>query len=88
MDGAQYHEPESGSQPGFVRPASCQSLPGLACGLAWLVDLLQNLRFDEEDLAYLGGLRGQDGEPLFAAVFLDELRRFERPPDSRQVVVA
>jgi nicotinate phosphoribosyltransferase len=47
----------------------------IACGLAWVIDLLESLRFDAEDLAYLRGLRGGDGEPLFDEGFLAELGR-------------
>lgn len=45
----------------------------IACGLAWVIDLLESLRFDAEDLAYLRGLRGADAEPLFDEGFLAEL---------------
>src|SRR5947209_15040529 len=49
----------------------------LCAGLAGVIDLLKNLRFDAEDIAYLGGLLGDDGKPLFEAEFLDLLRRME-----------
>ncbi|HQU45567.1 MAG TPA: nicotinate phosphoribosyltransferase, partial [Pirellulales bacterium] len=49
----------------------------VACGLAYLIDWLSHLRFDDDDLAYLGSLTGTDGQPLFAAAFLDELRHWE-----------
>ncbi|HVA47608.1 MAG TPA: nicotinate phosphoribosyltransferase [Pirellulales bacterium] len=49
----------------------------VACGLAYLIDWLRHLRFDDDDLAYLGSLTGTDGQPLFAAAFLDELRHWE-----------
>ncbi len=45
----------------------------IACGLAWAIDLLEGLRFEAEDLAYLGELRGADGERLFDQAFLAEL---------------
>lgn len=45
----------------------------IACGLAWVIDLLESLRFDAEDLAYLRELRGADAEPLFDEGFLAEL---------------
>ena len=47
----------------------------VACGLQTAVDYLEGLRFDEADLAYLAGLRGSDGEPLFEAAFLEFLGR-------------
>lgn len=46
----------------------------LAAGLSEVIDWLENLRFDEEDLAYLASLVGNDGEPLFEKAFLDYLR--------------
>ncbi|MGI5860622.1 MAG: nicotinate phosphoribosyltransferase [Myxococcales bacterium] len=46
----------------------------LACGLDPALDLLGGLRFDEDDLGYLGSLTGSDGKPLFAPEFLDYLR--------------
>jgi len=45
----------------------------LACGLHDAIDYLSGLRFDGEDLAYLAGLLGNDGRPLFDAGFLDHL---------------
>ena len=47
---------------------------GLACGLAAVIDFLGQFRFDELDLEYLAGLRGNDDRPLFDAAFLGELR--------------
>ena len=46
----------------------------LACGLQTAVEHLQQLRFDQADLAYLAGVRGADGEPIFPPAFLDFLR--------------
>jgi nicotinate phosphoribosyltransferase len=45
---------------------------GLGTAAAWL----ESLRFDAADRAYLAGLRGNDGKPLFAADFLDWLADF------------
>ena len=45
----------------------------IACGLEPVIDFLERFRFQEDDLAYLGGLRGNDGAPLFEAGFLDYL---------------
>jgi nicotinate phosphoribosyltransferase len=47
----------------------------VACGLAWVIDLLAGFHFEAEDLAYLGSLTGADGQPLFDQAFLDELGR-------------
>lgn len=51
----------------------------VACGLAYVVDFLQNFHFDESDTKYLGTLKGNDGKPLFEKKFLTVLRkmRFE-----------
>ena len=46
----------------------------VACGLAPVVDYLENFRFDEEDVAYLATLPGSDGKPIFVPEFLDFLR--------------
>ena len=43
----------------------------VACGLALAVEYLENLRFQEDDLEYLGSLKGNDGRPLFERGFLD-----------------
>lgn len=45
----------------------------IACGLAYVVDFLTHVRFDESDLHYLADLRGNDGRPLFEPRFLDHL---------------
>ncbi len=49
----------------------------LACGLAPAIELIEGFRFADDDLAYLAGLRADDGTPLFEKVFLDMLRRME-----------
>jgi nicotinate phosphoribosyltransferase len=49
----------------------------VACGAARAIEYLKALRFDESDCAYLEGLRGNDGERLFDAGFLNRLRNFE-----------
>jgi nicotinate phosphoribosyltransferase len=45
----------------------------VACGLARALDYLEGFRFTDEDVAYLGGLPGNDGRPLFEPSFLREL---------------
>lgn len=42
----------------------------VAAGLAVAADLIEGWCFSEEDAAYLGTLRGNDGEPLFEPGFL------------------
>ena len=46
----------------------------IAAGLAHVVDYLENLSFDEADVAYLATLQGNDGQPLFEPAFLELLR--------------
>ena len=45
----------------------------VSCGLESVVGFLEHFRFTSDDLAYLSGLRGNDGEPLFDKGFLDHL---------------
>src|SRR5437762_9757777 len=45
----------------------------VCAGLANVIDLLEHYRFQEDDLAYLAGLTGSDGKPLFEPAFLDFL---------------
>ncbi len=45
----------------------------VACGLARALDYLAGFHFTAEDVAYLGGLAGNDGRPLFDPAFLREL---------------
>lgn len=49
----------------------------VAAGLEQAVDLVEHLRFDADDLAFLAAQRGADGEPLFEAGFLEALARLE-----------
>ena len=49
---------------------------GIACGLEQAIDYLRELRFSEEDTAYLATLPGADGRPLFPADFLAWLGDF------------
>jgi nicotinate phosphoribosyltransferase len=49
----------------------------VACGLHYVVDFLENLRFEEGDVEYLGSLTGNDGKPLFEPAFLRDLRKLE-----------
>ncbi|MFL6195971.1 MAG: nicotinate phosphoribosyltransferase [Thermoanaerobaculia bacterium] len=46
----------------------------VACGLGPALEYIQGLRFREDDLEYLAGLRGNDDRPLFEPAFLDHLR--------------
>lgn len=46
----------------------------IAAGLSAAVSLLERWQYSSEDLAYLAGLTGNDGKPLFEQGFLDYLR--------------
>lgn len=45
----------------------------VACGLAPVIDLIEGLHFQADDVEYLAGLTGNDGERLFEQAFLDYL---------------
>jgi nicotinate phosphoribosyltransferase len=49
----------------------------VACGLADAIAWLEALRFNGDDLAYLGSLRGTEGSPLFDPAFLEFLGKLE-----------
>ncbi|MEO1653454.1 MAG: nicotinate phosphoribosyltransferase, partial [Bacteroidota bacterium] len=49
----------------------------IACGLASAMDFLEDVKFGEEDIAYLAQLPGNDGQPLFEQAFLDYLAHME-----------
>lgn len=56
----------------------------VACGLELAAEYLEALAFPVEDLAFLAGLTGNDGRPLFPTEFLDYLGalRFECDVDA------
>ncbi len=45
----------------------------VACGLAPAIDFIEGFHFQPDDLEYLAGLTGNDGERLFEQAFLDYL---------------
>ncbi|MBK8262456.1 MAG: nicotinate phosphoribosyltransferase [Nannocystis sp.] len=57
----------------FFRRAPFKGGYALAAGLDLAIDLCEGLRFAADELEYLGGLRGNDGRPLFEAGFLEYL---------------
>ncbi len=57
----------------FYRRNPFGSSYAIACGLDQVVEFLNNLRFEEDDLDYLQGLRGNDDQTLFSDAFLDYL---------------
>lgn len=44
------------------------------CGIDEVAEFLEGFRFRDDDLAYLAGLQGPSGTPLFEPAFLDYLR--------------
>lgn len=46
----------------------------IACGLSSVIDYLNDYRFSDDDLAYVGSIAGNDGEKLFEQGFLDYLK--------------
>ena len=59
----------------FFRKNPFQGGFTLTAGLADAVSYLRGYHFEESDLAYLAGLKGRDGKPLFETAFLDYLRQ-------------
>jgi nicotinate phosphoribosyltransferase len=49
----------------------------IACGLAQVVDFLQNFRFSEDDISYLQTLQGNNGQLLFEPAFLEYLKNLQ-----------
>lgn len=45
----------------------------IAAGLERVIDFVRNFQFTPSDLAYLETIKGQNGEPIFSAAFLDYL---------------
>ncbi len=61
----------------FFRKAPFGNPYVLAGGLHLLIDLVEAFRFSVEDIQYLGGLKGSQGNPLFDEPFLNYLQRME-----------
>ena len=49
----------------------------IACGLADVIEYLQNFRFQDDDLEYLASLKGNDDKALFEQAFLEYLKAME-----------
>jgi nicotinate phosphoribosyltransferase len=45
----------------------------VACGLEYVIDYLENFKFDKTDIDYLSSLQGNDGKQIFDKGFLDYL---------------
>lgn len=57
----------------FFRRCPFKGGYAVAAGLEYAIDYLADFAFDERDIAYLRGLEGNDGRPLFDAGFLNYL---------------
>ena len=49
----------------------------LAAGLATAIEYVTSFRFSPQELAYLAGLKGANGTPLFTAEYLETLAALE-----------
>jgi nicotinate phosphoribosyltransferase len=49
----------------------------IAAGLQYVVDYVDGFQFSTDDVEYLAGLEGNDGQPLFESAFLDYLAELE-----------
>ena len=61
----------------FFRKQPFQGGFSIACGLAYVIDLLSQLTFAKDDTAYLAEVCGADNTPLFDRAFLDDLQHME-----------
>ena len=57
----------------FFRKCPFQGGYTVAAGLQQVLEFVRDFKFTNEDLTYLGGLQGNDRQPLFPAEFLDYL---------------
>ncbi|MDF2550153.1 MAG: pncB [Chlamydiales bacterium] len=60
----------------FFRKNPFKGSFAIACGLEPAIQLLQSFRFTPDDLAYLGGLKGENQQPYFDTEFLNYLKDF------------
>lgn len=57
----------------FFRKHPFQGGFTVAAGLDYVIDYCKNFKFNKEDIDYLAGMKGKDGQPVFAKGFLDYL---------------
>ncbi len=53
----------------------------IAAGLGPAIEWLRSFRFASDDLAFLAGITGNDGQPIFEPAFLDDLGRMRLTVD-------
>jgi nicotinate phosphoribosyltransferase len=61
----------------FFRRAPFQGQFAIACGLDYVMDYVDQFSLSDEDASYLSSLTGHDGSPLFAAEFIDYLKKIK-----------
>lgn len=61
----------------FFRKQPFNSGFSIACGLADAIEYLESFGLDDEEIAYLASLEGNDGKPLFENAFLEYLGNLE-----------
>jgi len=49
----------------------------IACGLEYVIDFLEDFKFQDDDIKYLAELKGNDGKALFEPAFLDYLKNLQ-----------
>jgi len=57
----------------YYRKNPFQGGYAIACGLEYVVDFLENFKFDQSDLDYLAEIKGNDGKNIFEEGFLTYL---------------
>lgn len=67
---------EQGCFTAFYRDHPFGSAYAVMCGSAELADLVENMRFTDEDIVYLAGLTAPAGGSMFSPAFLEYLRGF------------
>jgi len=61
----------------FYRRAPFGEAAAIACGIEPAIEYLSQLQFTAEEISYLSGLKGHDGQALFDSGYLDYLREME-----------
>ena len=65
----------------FYRKAPFKGSYAVFSGLDEVVDLVENFKFHEDDIAWLQELKGVDDKPLFESAFLDYLKNISMDVD-------
>jgi nicotinate phosphoribosyltransferase len=65
----------------FYRKAPFKGSYSVFCGLDLVVDLIDNFKFDDDDITWMRSLTGSDEKPLFEEDFLSYLKDFKLDVD-------